>query len=78
LAAALPALHWRICIFMLYVFTRINAYQKPRELIWLFGMTITLLLIGEAFMGYLLPWGRMSYWGAQVIIFAVWRDSFIE
>ncbi len=45
-----------------------GSYQKPRELIWLFGMTIYLVLMGEAFMGYLLPWGQMSYWGAQVII----------
>jgi ubiquinol-cytochrome c reductase cytochrome b subunit len=42
--------------------------QKPRELIWLFGMFIFLALMAEAFMGYLLPWGQMSYWGAQVII----------
>ncbi|WP_022961851.1 cytochrome b [Halopseudomonas pelagia] len=45
-----------------------GSYQKPRELIWLFGMTIYLVLMAEAFMGYLLPWGQMSYWGAQVII----------
>ena len=45
-----------------------GSYQKPRELIWLFGMLIYLVLMGEAFMGYLLPWGQMSYWGAQVII----------
>jgi ubiquinol-cytochrome c reductase cytochrome b subunit len=43
-------------------------YQKPRELLWLFGMLIFLALMAEAFMGYLLPWGQMSYWGAQVII----------
>ena len=45
-----------------------GSYQKPRELIWLFGMFIFLVLMAEAFMGYLLPWGQMSYWGAQVII----------
>lgn len=45
-----------------------GSYQKPRELIWIFGMTIYLALMAEAFMGYLLPWGQMSYWGAQVII----------
>ena len=44
-----------------------GSYQKPRELIWLFGMTIYFILMAEAFMGYLLPWGQMSYWGAQVI-----------
>lgn len=45
-----------------------GSYKKPRELIWLFGALIYLLLMAEAFMGYLLPWGQMSYWGAQVII----------
>ena len=45
-----------------------GSYQKPRELIWIFGMLIFLALMAEAFMGYLLPWGQMSYWGAQVII----------
>lgn len=45
-----------------------GSYQKPRELIWIFGMIIYLVLMAEAFMGYLLPWGQMSYWGAQVII----------
>ncbi|MDO7903104.1 cytochrome bc complex cytochrome b subunit [Pseudomonas sp. K1(2024)] len=45
-----------------------GSYQKPRELVWLFGMLIYLALMAEAFMGYLLPWGQMSYWGAQVII----------
>ena len=45
-----------------------GSYQKPRELIWLFGMGIYLALMAEAFMGYVLPWGQMSYWGAQVII----------
>lgn len=45
-----------------------GSYQKPRELIWIFGCAIYLALMAEAFMGYLLPWGQMSYWGAQVII----------
>ena len=45
-----------------------GSYKKPRELLWLFGMFIFVLLMAEAFMGYLLPWGQMSYWGAQVII----------
>ncbi len=45
-----------------------GSYRKPRELIWVFGMVIYLALMAEAFMGYLLPWGQMSYWGAQVII----------
>ena len=44
-----------------------GSYQKPRELIWIFGMIIYVLLMAEAFMGYLLPWGQMSFWGAQVI-----------
>ena len=45
-----------------------GSYQKPRELLWIFGMLIYLVLMGEAFFGYLLPWGQMSFWGAQVII----------
>jgi ubiquinol-cytochrome c reductase cytochrome b subunit len=45
-----------------------GSYRNPRELLWLFGMAIYLVLMAEAFMGYLLPWGQMSYWGAQVII----------
>ena len=45
-----------------------GSYKEPRELLWLFGMAIYLCLMAEAFMGYLLPWGQMSYWGAQVII----------
>lgn len=44
-----------------------GSYRAPRELIWLFGVGIFLTLMGEAFFGYLLPWGQMSYWGAQVI-----------
>ena len=45
-----------------------GSYRKPRELIWLFGVGIFLALMAEAFFGYLLPWGQMSYWGAQVIV----------
>jgi len=45
-----------------------GSYKKPRELVWLIGMGIYLLLMAEAFFGYLLPWGNMSYWGAQVIV----------
>jgi ubiquinol-cytochrome c reductase cytochrome b subunit len=45
-----------------------GSYRKPRELIWLFGVLIFLCLMAEAFMGYLLPWGQMSFWGAQVIV----------
>lgn len=45
-----------------------GSYKKPRELVWIFGMTIYLVLMAEGFMGYVLPWGQMSYWGAQVIV----------
>ena len=45
-----------------------GSYKKPRELIWVIGMLILIVLMAEAFAGYLLPWGQMSYWGAQVII----------
>ena len=45
-----------------------GSYRKPRELLWIFGVVIFLALMAESFMGYLLPWGNMSYWGAQVII----------
>ena len=45
-----------------------GSYKKPRELVWVFGMLIYLALSAEAFFGYLLPWGQMSYWGAQVIV----------
>jgi ubiquinol-cytochrome c reductase cytochrome b subunit len=45
-----------------------GSYQKPRELVWIFGCAIFLCLMAEAFFGYLLPWGQMSYWGAQVIV----------
>jgi ubiquinol-cytochrome c reductase cytochrome b subunit len=45
-----------------------GSYKYPRELVWIFGMLIYLCLMAEAFFGYLLPWGNMSYWGAQVIV----------
>ncbi|MSQ87859.1 MAG: cytochrome bc complex cytochrome b subunit [Betaproteobacteria bacterium] len=45
-----------------------GSYKQPRELVWIFGVLLYLTLMAEAFMGYLLPWGQMSYWGAQVIV----------
>jgi ubiquinol-cytochrome c reductase cytochrome b subunit len=45
-----------------------GSYRYPRELVWIIGMLIYVVLMGESFLGYLLPWGQMSYWGAQVII----------
>jgi ubiquinol-cytochrome c reductase cytochrome b subunit len=45
-----------------------GSHRRPRELVWIFGCTIFLVLMAEAFMGYLLPWGQMSFWGAQVIV----------
>ena len=45
-----------------------GSYKRPRELVWIFGVLTYLTLMGEAFFGYLLPWGQMSYWGAQVIV----------
>ncbi|WP_045826402.1 ubiquinol-cytochrome c reductase [Teredinibacter turnerae] len=45
-----------------------GSYRKPRELVWIFGMFIYVALMAEAFLGYVLPWGQMSYWGAQVIV----------
>ncbi|HET6491766.1 MAG TPA: cytochrome bc complex cytochrome b subunit, partial [Burkholderiales bacterium] len=45
-----------------------GSYRRPRELVWIFGMLIYLCLMAEAFFGYLLPWGQMSFWGAQVIV----------
>lgn len=45
-----------------------GSYKQPRELVWVFGMLIFLALMAEAFLGYVLPWGQMSYWGAQVIV----------
>ena len=45
-----------------------GSYRKPRELLWIIGMLLYLALMAEAFFGYLLPWGNMSFWGAQVII----------
>lgn len=45
-----------------------GSYKAPRELVWIFGMLIYVALMAEAFLGYVLPWGQMSYWGAQVIV----------
>ena len=45
-----------------------GSYRGPRELLWLIGMVIFVVLMAEGFAGYLLPWGNMSYWGAQVIL----------
>ncbi len=45
-----------------------GSHKAPRELLWVFGMFIYVVLMAEAFLGYILPWGQMSYWGAQVII----------
>lgn len=57
-------------IIYLHMFRSIlyGSHQKPRELLWMIGVGLYVLLMAEAFMGYLLPWGQMSYWGAQVII----------
>jgi len=58
-----------ICVY-LHMFRALiyGSYRKPRELLWLTGMAIYFTLMAEAFLGYLLPWGQMSFWGAQVII----------
>ena len=58
-----------ICVYM-HMFRGLmyGSFRKPRELVWLFGALIFLALMAEAFMGYLLPWGQTSYWGANVII----------
>ncbi len=58
-----------ICVY-LHMFRALlyGSYRKPRELLWLVGVLIFLSLMAEAFFGYLLPWGQMSYWGAQVIV----------
>jgi len=58
-----------ICVY-LHMFRALlyGSYRKPRELVWLVGVLIFLSLMAETFFGYLLPWGQMSYWGAQVIV----------
>jgi ubiquinol-cytochrome c reductase cytochrome b subunit len=58
-----------ICIY-LHMFRALlyGSYRRPRELLWIFGVLVFLCLMAEAFFGYLLPWGQMSYWGAQVIV----------
>lgn len=60
-----------------------GSYRAPRELVWIFGMCIYVALMAEAFLGYVLPWGQMSYWGAQVIIslfgaIPVWGEAIVE
>ncbi|MBC6429242.1 MAG: ubiquinol-cytochrome c reductase [Cellvibrionales bacterium] len=60
-----------------------GSYRAPRELVWIFGMTIYVVLMAEAFLGYVLPWGQMSYWGAQVIIslfgaIPFWGEGIVE
>ena len=66
-------------VIYLHMFRAIiyGSYKKPRELIWIFGMLIFLALMAEGFMGYLLPWGQMSFWGAQVIINLVSAIPFV-
>jgi len=54
-----------------------GSYKKPRELIWILGVLIYLALMAEGFMGYLLPWGQMSFWGAQVILSLVGAIPFV-
>ena len=60
-------------MFFIVVYTHIfrglyyGSYKAPREMVWLLGVTIFLLMMATAFMGYVLPWGQMSFWGAQVI-----------
>jgi len=58
-----------ICVY-LHMFRGLlsGSYQTPRELVWVLGMLIFLALMAEAFLGYVLPWGQMSFWGAQVIV----------
>ncbi|MEX0731526.1 MAG: cytochrome bc complex cytochrome b subunit [Aquisalimonadaceae bacterium] len=62
-SAFFAVVYLHMCRALLY-----GSYQKPRELLWIFGVLIYVALMAEAFMGYMLPWGQMSYWGAQVII----------
>ena len=58
-----------IVVFLhMYRALRYGSYRGPRELLWLIGMAIFIALMAEGFFGYLLPWGNMSYWGAQVIV----------
>ena len=57
-----------VYLHMMFGALMYGSYKKPRELIWIFGMLIFVVLMAEAFVGYVLPWGQMSYWGAQVII----------
>lgn len=61
------SLIFAVCYLHLFKGLLYGSYQKPRELVWLLGTGLLVLLLIEAFFGYLLPWGQMSYWGAQVI-----------
>ena len=56
-----------ICVY-LHMFRGLlyGSYRKPRELLWMLGVVILLLMMATAFMGYVLPWGQMSYWGAKI------------
>src|SRR5260363_313703 len=72
LVAPLSPFNRRVDVFVvvyLHIFRGFlyGSYRAPRELVWIFGCMIFLCLMAEAFFGYLLPWGQMSYWGAQVI-----------
>ena len=61
----------------MYRALRYGSYRGPRELLWLIGMAIFIALMAEGFFGYLLPWGNMSYWGAQVIVSLVGAIPYI-
>ena len=72
LAAAVHALNGASFFFIvtyIHIFRGLyyGSYKAPRELVWMLGLVIYLLMMATAFMGYVLPWGQMSYWGAQVI-----------
>jgi len=73
MAHPLPAFHRRLRVLHRRLPAHVQAflygsYRAPRELLWLIGMLVYLALMAEAFMGYVLPWGNMSFWGAQVIV----------
>ena len=73
LVPALCARQRRVSLFFIVVYIHIfrglyyGSYKAPREMVWLLGVVIFLLMMATAFMGYVLPWGQMSFWGAQVI-----------
>lgn len=68
-----------LLIIYLHIFRSLlyGSYQKPRELVWIVGVILFILLLAEAFCGYLLPWGQMSFWGAQVITSAIEALPFV-